>query len=244
MKMNKNSPIAKYTFLCIYILANCLYMTSTVASEPINLEKILTNSGVLKEIAQKIFNQPTALNAIKAKLIAEHGPNAKTVWQAYDKTMLGNDKTFSGPAQFATFIKSGNNIAIYPQLQSLTRDDLRSLIGKKVNTFYAQNELDNMQTTVQNAINSGTYGPNLGGQQQTPNNFAITYNIGYGEICTRPNTNDSGLPIATNDQGACLPATRVIIIFEADTFFENIISNQDYTTWKTIPPSGKIVRIM
>lgn len=242
--MIKSKFMTKFIVLSTCIVINCTYTPSTYASEPINLEKILTNPDVLKEIAQEIVDQPGALDAIKAKLTAEHGPNAKTVWQTYDKSMLGQGKAFTGPAAFATFIKSGNNIVAYPQLQTLTRDDLRSLIGKKINTFYTQNELNSMGTSVQNAINLGSYGPNQGGQQQTPNNFAITYNIGYGEICTRPSSDNTGLAIATNDQGACLPATRIIIIFEADTIFKNIISTQDYTAWKNIPSSGKIISIM
>jgi hypothetical protein len=242
--MNRNKPIAKFIVLCVYILANCVYTPTAVSSEPINLEKILTKSDVLKEIAQSIFNQPGAINAIKAKVTAEHGPNAKTVWQNFDRTMIGQGKTYTAPGNFKTFIQTGQNVNTYPQLQALNAAELKDLIGKRVNTFYTQNELDNMQTTAQNAINSGTYGPNPGGQQQTPNNFAITYNINYGEICTRPNNDNSGLSLATNDQGACVPAPRVIIIFEADTIFKNIISNQDYTTWKNIPASGKIISIL
>ena len=124
----------------------------------INLEKILSNHEVLKEIALKIFGQKNAVIAIKNKLIRVHGPDSKIIWQNFKHNTI-NDI----------------NIRDYPLSETLSSDELNDLVTKEISTFYTMEEI------IKEAIHNGNYVKNS--VYDKPFTFSIIYDVKYGEKC-------------------------------------------------------------
>lgn len=213
--------------------------TASLASEQITLQTILHNPAALKAIAQHIYDQPGAVDAIQKKQASEHGSHAKLLWQTYDRSMIGAGKTYSTPSKFKDFIQSGNQAQTYAQLKDLKSTVLKDLIGKKDNGFYSDQEIAQIPAIIQETINDGIFGAApSGGQPQTVNRFSVTLNKNFGEICTRPGNT------ATNAADACSPADKFIVVFNANDIFKDIITSQNYDSWKNKGLKGEILTIV
>lgn len=148
----------------------------TVQASEIKRNDILSNVGLLKEISAEIMQQHNVLASIKDKINLYHSQKAKGAWSQITRKMIGQGKayTYESIKAHYSFLQHGNN------------NDLRSLFGKKVSTFYTDAEINNIEQIILEAIDHGVFSKNTGGSALSgQNSFVVTYNVNMGEICTR-----------------------------------------------------------
>ncbi len=219
------------------LLIHFFYLNSTHASDQkISDQDIFKRHDILKKIATKICRNSNNIIKIRKKLREEHGPSAKSLWQEYDQNMIGGEN-FSEYQTLKSHIRS--NLTKYSGLHSINTGKLKQLLGKKSSTFYSLNEINDIGTVINEAIEKGVYGPYSGGHSGKDYTFGISFNKNFGEKCLRGDDNK-----ATNALNTCSPATSVLIIFKASDFFKEIISSNSWDSWeKKTSLTGEILSI-